>query len=101
MKFFLLTKDLQSYIGFRLAGIDGEVIEDKAAFLKRLDKVCNDASIGIVLVTDELVNENKGQFLKIKAQRNKPIIEIPASNSEYSIKESVDSYINNIIGVES
>lgn len=101
MKFFLLTKDVQSYIGFRLAGIDGEVIENSAVFLKRLNKACSDASIGVVLVTDDLVREYKELFLKIKAQKNKPIIEIPASNSEYSVKESIESYINNVIGVES
>ncbi|MBQ3876100.1 MAG: V-type ATP synthase subunit F [Oscillospiraceae bacterium] len=101
MKFFLLTKDVQSYIGFRLAGIDGEVIENSAVLLKRLNKVCSDTSIGVVLVTDDLVREYKELFLKIKAQKNKPIIEIPASNSEYSVKESIESYINNVIGVES
>ncbi len=101
MKFFLLTKNIQSYIGFRLAGIDGEVIENEATFLKRLSKACSDASIGAILVTDELVSENKEQFLKIKAQSNKPIIEIPACNSEYSVKESIDGYINNVIGIES
>ena len=101
MKFFLLTKDVQSYIGFRLAGIDGEVIENSAVFLKRLNKACSDASIGVVLVTDDLVREYKELFLKIKAQKNKPIIEIPASNSSYSVKESIESYINNVIGVES
>ncbi len=101
MKFFLLTKDVQSYIGFRLAGIDGEVIENSAVFLKRLNKACSDTSIGVVLVTDDLVREYKELFLKIKAQKNKPIIEIPASNSEYSVKESIESYINNVIGVES
>ena len=101
MKFFLLTKDVQSYIGFRLAGIDGKVIEDGTTFLKRLGEVCSDASIGAILVTDELVNESKEQFLKIKAQSSKPIIEIPACDSEYSVKESIDGYINNVIGVES
>ena len=45
--------------------------------------------------------KHKELFLKIKAQKNKPIIEIPASNSEYSVKESIESYINNVIGVES
>ena len=101
MKFFLLTKDVQSYIGFRLAGIDGKVIEAGATFLKRLSEACSDASIGAILVTDELVNESKEQFLKIKAQKNKPIIEIPACYSGYSVKESIESYINNVIGVES
>ena len=101
MKFFLLTKDVQSYIGFRLAGIDGKVIEDGTTFLKRLGEVCSDASIGAILVTDELVNESKEQFLKIKAQSSKPIIEIPACDSEYSVKESIDGYISNVIGIES
>ena len=101
MKFFLLTKDVQSYIGFRLAGIDGKVIEDGAAFVKRLDEACSDASVGAILVTDELVNESKEQFLKIKAQKNKPIIEIPACDSEYSVKESIDGYISDVIGIES
>ncbi|MGN1039533.1 MAG: V-type ATP synthase subunit F [Oscillospiraceae bacterium] len=101
MKFFLLTKDVQSYIGFRLAGIDGKVIKDGTTFLKRLGEVCSDASIGVILVTDELVNESKEQFLKIKAQSSKPIIEIPACDSEYSVKESIDGYISDVIGIES
>lgn len=101
MKFFLLTKDVQSYIGFRLAGIDGKVIEDGTTFLKRLGEVCSDSSIGVILVTDELVNESKEQFLKIKAQSSKPIIEIPACDSEYSVKESIDGYISDVIGIES
>lgn len=101
MKFFLLTEDVQSYIGFRLVGIDGEVIENRALFFKRLNEVCNDILVGVILVTDELVSESKEQFLKIKAQKNKPIIEIPTHSSRYSVKESIDSYINSVIGIES
>lgn len=56
MKFYTLSDNVDTLMGMRLAGIEGEVIHTADEVLASLRRVMADPSIGIVLMTEKLIN---------------------------------------------
>ena len=64
MKMYLISDNIDTWTGMRLAGVEGAVVHGKEELKAELDKVLADKTIGIVLLTEkfgrefpELVNE--------------------------------------------
>ena len=55
MKFFLISDNVDTCVGLRLAGIEGVVIHEADEVQKALEKACEDEEIGVVLMTDKLI----------------------------------------------
>ena len=48
MKMFLISDNVDTYTGMRLAGVDGVVVHERKELREQLEKVLQDKSIGIV-----------------------------------------------------
>ena len=66
MKMYLISDNVDTWTGMRLAGVEGCVVHGKDELQKELDKVMADKEVGIVLLTEgfgrrfpELVNKVK------------------------------------------
>ena len=57
MKTFLISDNIDTYTGLRLAGIEGVVIHSREHLKEELDKVLADKEIGIVLLTEKFGRE--------------------------------------------
>ena len=53
MKMFLISDNVDTYTGMRLAGVDGVVVHERSELHDALQKVMDDKSIGIVLLTEK------------------------------------------------
>ena len=53
MKMFLISDNVDTYTGMRLAGVDGVVVHERKELREQLEKVLQDKSIGIVLLTEK------------------------------------------------
>ena len=51
MRFYLLSDNVDTLVGLRLVGIEGEVVHEKAHLIEALKLITQDDSIGIVLIT--------------------------------------------------
>ena len=49
---FLISDNVDTYTGMRLAGVDGVVVHERKELREQLEKVLQDKSIGIVLLTE-------------------------------------------------
>ena len=56
MKFYLLSDNIDTKMGMRLAGIDGVVIHEAAEVERELTLVMNDPEVGVVLMTNRLIS---------------------------------------------
>lgn len=65
MKMFLISDNVDTYTGMRLAGVDGVVVHERSELHDALQKVMDDKSIGIVLLT-----ENSGGNFPILSMRS-------------------------------
>ena len=57
MKMFLISDNVDTYTGMRLAGVDGVVVHERKELREQLEKVLQDKSIGIVLLTEKFGRE--------------------------------------------
>ena len=50
MKMYLISDNIDTWTGMRLAGVDGAVVHERDELKRELDKVLADKSIGIILL---------------------------------------------------
>ena len=53
MKMYLISDNIDSYTGMRLAGVEGAVVHEKQELKAEIDKVLADKEIGILLLTEK------------------------------------------------
>ncbi len=54
MKMYLISDNIDTLTGMRLAGVEGTVVHERQELKEALDKVLADKTIGIVLLTESL-----------------------------------------------
>ena len=78
MKCFLISDNVDTQTGMRLAGVDGVVVHERAELKAALEGVLKDKEIGIVLLTEKFGREFPEIIDDIKLNRKLPlIVEIP------------------------
>ena len=78
MRMFLISDNVDTLTGMRLAGIDGVVVHEKQEIKQALDEVLSQKDIGIILMTEKLGKEIPEIVDDIKLNRTFPLLlEIP------------------------
>ena len=86
MKFYLISDNVDTEMGLRLVGIEGEVVHKRRDFLEVLETKMKDRSIVIS---------------EIKLKQQKPLlVEIPDRHGNSKIGETIDRYVSEAIGVK-
>ena len=98
MKMYLISDNVDTLTGMRLAGVDGIVVHERDELKEAIEKAMSDPEIGIVLLTEkfgtELIDE-------IKLERKMPLlIEIPDRHGTGRKKDFITSYVNEAIGLK-
>ena len=100
MKFYLISDNVDTQVGMRLAGIESVVVHEYEEVAQELEKVMADESIGIVLMTKKLITLCRDLVYDIKLNRRRPlIVEIPDRHGDSSIGDSITSYIQEAVGI--
>ena len=99
-KFYCLSDNVDTLVGMRLVGIEGEVIHQRDVFLKRLEEVVVDNNIAIVLITTKLIDLAPDVISELKLRdSNSLIVEIPDRHGGSKIGEKIDAYVSKAVGV--
>lgn len=101
MRMYLISDNIDTYTGMRLAGVDGVIIHSKKHLKEELDKVFSDKSIGIVLITEKFSREFPEVIDDVKLNRRLPlIVEIPDRHGTGRKPDFITSYVNEAIGLK-
>ena len=88
MKMYLISDNVDTYTGMRLAGVDGVV-------------VLSDPTVGIVLLTEKFGQEFPDIIDTFRLERKMPLlIEIPDRHGTGRQKDFITSYITEAIGLK-
>ena len=78
MKFFLISDNLDTQMGMRIAGIEGVVAHTEKEVNEALDEAVSDEEIAVVLMTQKTAGLCAERVYDIKLNRRRPlVIEIP------------------------
>ena len=101
MKFFLISDNIDTQMGMRLAGIEGVVVHERQEVLEVLEKVLHREDVAVILMTTRLVETCPEVIRELKMKLKKPLIEeMPDRHGSAKIGETIDRYVSEAIGVK-
>lgn len=101
MRFYLISDNVDTQMGMRLAGIDGVVVHEREEVLSALEKAVNDEDIAVILITEKLMKLCKDVIYEMKLSLKKPLIsEIPDRHGESMVTDSISQYVHEAIGIK-
>ena len=101
MIFFLISDNIDTQMGMRLAGIEGVVVHERQEVLEVLEKVLHREDVAVILMTTRLVETCPEVISELKLKLKKPLIEeIPDRHGSAKIGETIDRYVSEAIGVK-
>ncbi|MFV0341878.1 MAG: V-type ATP synthase subunit F [Anaerocolumna sp.] len=101
MRMFLISDNVDTYTGMRLAGIEGVVIHSKKHLKQQLDIAIEDKTIGVLLITEKFSREFPDVINDVKLNRKLPlIVEIPDRHGTGRKPDFITSYVNEAIGIK-
>jgi V/A-type H+-transporting ATPase subunit F len=100
MKSIVLADQEDTLVGLRLAGIEGEYVDNQATLLTKLNQYLDDEAIGIIMITKHLMDMAEEEILEMKLKSNATLI-IGIPNMGGSIgKDFLTNYIQDSIGLK-
>lgn len=100
MKSFLISDNKDTLVGLKLAGINGIIVHNWEEALTEMKKAIGDSTIGILILTEKVVDILGDQVLDYKAKSKIPlIIEIPGRYGTIRKFSVIEEYIRNSVGI--
>lgn len=98
---YLISDNVDTYTGMRLAGVDGVVVHEREELYEALTNAMNNKELGIVLLTEKLGKEFPDIIDEMKLKRKMPLlVEIPDRHGTGRKKNFITSYVNEAIGLK-
>ncbi len=101
MKFFVISDNIDTYMGMRMTGMDGIVVHEHDEVLTALKTAFENKEIGIVLMTKKLIDLCSETVFDYKLNNKRPlIVEIPDRHATSQISDTISRYIREAVGIK-
>lgn len=101
MKMYLISDNVDTYTGMRLAGVEGAVVHEKQELKEEIEKVLADKEIGILLLTEKFGRDFPDVVNEVKLNCKLPlIVEVPDRHGTGRKPDFITSYVNEAIGIK-
>ena len=101
MKMYLISDNIDTLTGMRLAGVDGVVVHERGELKSAIEAAMQDKTVGIILLTEKFGREFPDLIDEIKLARTMPLlIEIPDRHGTGRKSDFITSYVNEAIGLK-
>ena len=101
MKMFLISDNVDTQTGMRLAGVEGVVVHEREELYDTLQKTLADKEIGIILLTEKFGKEFPDILEDVRLNHKLPLlIEIPDRHGTGRKADFITSYVNEAIGLK-
>ena len=97
---YLISDNIDTYTGMRLAGVEGAVVHERNELLQELDKVMADKEVGIVLLTEKFGRDFPDIVNRVKMNRMPLFVEIPDRHGTGRKPDFITSYVNEASGLK-
>jgi len=101
MKMYLISDNVDTYTGMRLAGVEGAVVHEKQELKEQIEKVLSDKEIGILLLTEKFGRDFPDVIDEVKLNHRLPlVVEVPDRHGTGRAPDFITSYVNDAIGIK-
>lgn len=100
MRMFLISDNIDTQTGMRLAGIEGVVVHEEHEVRAALDQALDKNDIAVILITEKLAKLLPGYIKHIKLNKSYPlVVEIPDRHGTSRSSDSITKYLKESIGL--
>lgn len=99
MKMYLISDNIDTQIGMRLAGIDGVTVHETEEAQTRLDALMQDKNIGVILVTQTIYAQCEEHINFLKNKYKIPLITRIPDRHGMQDNEYLTRYVREAIGM--
>ena len=101
MKMFLISDNVDTLTGMRLAGVEGCIVHERAELRKALEDAIANKENGIILLTEKFGREFPDIIDDVRLNRRLPHhIEIPDRHGTGRNPDFITSYVSEAIGIK-
>lgn len=101
MKMFLISDNIDTYTGMRLAGVEGVVVHEREELHRALEEAISNKENGIILLTENFGKEFPDIIDDVRLNHKLPLlIEIPDRHGTGRAPDFITSYVNEAIGLK-
>lgn len=101
MKMYLISDNIDTQTGFRLAGVDGSVVHDEAALKAAVGAAAGDEDIGVLIFTEKAADIGREYVNTLKLSNKLPlIIEIPDRHGSHDVAGSINKLVQESVGLK-
>ena len=101
MKMFLISDNVDTLTGMRLAGVEGCIVHERAELRKALEDAIANKENGIILLTEKFGREFPDIIDDVRLNRRLPLlIEIPDRHGTGRKPDCITSYVSEAIGIK-
>ncbi len=101
MKMYLISDNIDTQTGMRLAGIDGVVVHDKQALHDACKNALSNKENAILLFTEKAADIDREYISSLKVTVTTPlIIEIPDRHGSHDVAGSINTLVQESIGLK-
>ena len=101
MRFYLISDNVDTQVGMRLAGIEGIVVHEADEVRKALTDAMELEDVAVVLITERLLTLCPEMVYDLKLNRRRSlIVEIPDRHGNGRTRDSITRYVREAIGVK-
>ena len=101
MKMFLISDNVDTLTGMRLAGVEGCSVHERAELRKALEDAIANKENGIILLTEKFGREFPDIIDDVRLNRRLPLlIEIPDRHGTGRKPDFITSYVSEAIGIK-
>ena len=94
LRFYLISDNVDTQVGMRLAGIDGVVVHEREEVEKALRSAMAMEDVAVVLITETLLQLCPELIYDLKLNQKRPlIVEIPDRHGNGRTKDSITRYV--------
>ena len=101
MKMYLISDNVDTYTGMRLAGVEGAVVHERQELQEEIEKVLSDKEIGILLLTEKFGRDFPEVIDEVRLQHRLPlVVEVPDRHGTGRAPDFITAYVNDAIGIK-
>ena len=101
MKMYLISDNVDTLTGMRLAGVEGCVVHERRELKEALERTLADPEVGIILLTEKFGREFPGIIDDVRLNRKFPLlVEIPDRHGTGRRPDFITAYVNEAIGLK-
>lgn len=101
MKMYLISDNVDTHTGMRLAGVEGEVLHTETELKAALENVLKQPDIGILLLTEKFSRDYPDTVNSFKLAHSMPlVVEIPDRHGTGRKPDFITAYAGEAIGLK-